>query len=158
MHLNRLILAWFEKVRFFKKYIFTLHFAVQITIKHEKEPLTVLCIMCISHMKNANICILENKKRAYLFVKTGKSRLFQVTLLLPHISLIARQVICRYFDFLKSISTLCCKWKQTKQIWVCFIFGGGIFPWTSSKIVKWYVDEVTWYNLGLTKKYHNDYT
>lgn len=143
----------------FSKNIFShciLLFKSQLNTK--KEPLTVLCIMCISHMKNANICILENKKRAYLFVKTGKSRLFQVTLLLPHISLIARQVICRYFDFLKSISTLCCKWKQTKQIWVCFIFGGGIFPWTSSKIVKWYVDEVTWYNLGLTKKYHNDYT
>lgn len=126
----------------FSKNIFShciLLFKSQLNTK--KEPLTVLCIMCISHMKNANICILENKKRAYLFVKTGKSRLFQVTLLLPHISLIARQLICRYFDFLKSISTLCCKWKQTKQIWVCFIFGGGghfsLDEFKNSKMVRW---------------------
>lgn len=42
----------------------------------KKELFIVLCIMCISYMKYVNICILENKKRVYLFVKIGKSCLF----------------------------------------------------------------------------------
>lgn len=56
--------------------------------------------MCISQIyKKANIYILEEKKKRLPICKTGKSRLFQATLLLSPISLIAQQHICRCSDF-----------------------------------------------------------
>lgn len=90
-----------SKVRFFKKYIFTLHFAVQITMKQEKR--TIYCSLHYVHESNEKCHYLHfrKKNRAYLFVKTGKSRLFQITLFLSPIIFDRTAVYLSLFGLLK---------------------------------------------------------